>query len=78
MTFGQVFDAVTKGYGIRRKEWHPSKIVTMGERYLAVVLDYDSGEKALWTPSLTDLYDKDPLAQNKLRDDWEIVVVEND
>ena len=78
MTFGQVFDAVTKGYGIRRKEWHKNKVVTMGEKYLAVVLDYDSGEKALWTPSIADLYDANAHTEKKLRDDWEIVVVDND
>jgi len=76
MTFSQVFDAVTKGYGIRRKEWFSKKVVTLGDRTLEVVFDYDTGETVVWIPNIVDLYDSNPHAVKKLRDDWEIVVVD--
>lgn len=72
MTFSQVFDAVVKGHAIRRTSWHAKRLVTMGEKYLQVTFDYETGEKVIWSPTIKDLYI--PNGVDKfLVDDWEVV-----
>ena len=71
MTFGQVYQRLWEGMGIRRKGWESGKVVRLsaiGENHLVVHLS--SGNRATYCPPVVDLYDKE---QQKVRDDWEVV-----
>ena len=71
MTFGQVYQRLWEGMGIRRKGWESGTVVrlsTISGNHLMIHLP--NKNLAVYCPPVSDLYDKEA---QKVRDDWEVV-----
>jgi hypothetical protein len=71
MTFGQVYFRLFEGMGIRRKGWEPDMVVRFSSIGAdSLVMYFASGNRMNYTPTASDLYDKDI---QQIRSDWEVV-----
>ena len=72
MNFGESYRCLFEGRGIRRKAWAEGMIVRLPATQADhLVLHFPSGNRMVWSPAASDLYDKQ---LQKIRDDWEIVL----